>query len=1119
MIRIAHTADWHIDPQNFDQTLPAIRHTVDAIQAEQPDLIVIAGDLFVKRGYLDPTATHHVRGVVRDLCEIAPIVVIPGNHDEQNSFDAKDSVLGALDMTETKHRLLIFARPTLHVLGLPSGDTIQIAALPTPNKYFYLSQTDDSIDVKAAISEKLCAVVRGMIAGLDPALPSILVYHGSVVGGQGDSEMLMTTGIDIALDRGVVGDTFDAILCGHLHRPQNVGRWVYSGAPAPLSFGMETVQPSWCLHLIDFLDEAGKGTWHMTRFPIPVAHQLLTIEASETNGALKIEWKKDDVTGAKIRIQGKVPEHLWDSAVEDAIKQQILSAGADSVRCSVERTRPASIRIGEARGDQDMRSLLSKWVAVNEEFREIEADLLTLSDDIEGEIPVSKRLSHAGADYRPRRVWWKNFKQYREGEIDFRNGNLGRLVCISGPNFSGKSNAAEAEAFGLYKHLRGSSKIEDVVRNGEKACEVGVEFEAGAELWRVVRSVKRGSNGSAAGDVRLEVSNGNPGEWLPKNGGTSHETERKIEEIVGPPELYFATRYRSQFDVDRLLNMKPSELKDTLQLAVNTSLFDLREEIAKGLQRRIEKEQASRGAKLETLEAHIAQAEGLSDELVEAGREKAEAEGIIAEHEAQLATVATEIEGLRRDIQTIAAQRDELAKIEMKAKKLSAEIQAARTLIESLEATLHDAPKIRAHLSEIEAIDRELLQHQANKEHYQAMTREIEGVERKLAETRQHQARLMERIEYQIRADEKASSLIGEVPFQDKCADAGCKMLKSAIEARANLPTMKQAFEDAKRDAEMAGEPFAIQIADLVKRRDAIGYDALANARAAEKLSSLRAGRWDQKNLALSRAEGELDATRQVLAGLEKSLSGAEVEASGKAVNEAGFAGLQARLRDAFEIKTGAEHNLRSARELVVAYAQKVGELQGKLKLIEAASAESQALHAAAEAGGRSLRTVAVYLRAVSRDGLPFLILESRLRSLQDYANDFIGEAPLRLEIEPLAGDRKDSVVIRFYDDKGAHPLSEASGFQRMILGVALSGALSKIAAEMNGGRAYHVFIDEGFGAYRKENFQYGKALLQKLADEFERVIFIADVPEIELVAESTLKVVVETDGNRIEVA
>ncbi len=130
-----------------------------------------------------------------------------------------------------------------------------------------------------------------------------------------------------------------------------------------------------------------------------------------------------------------------------------------------------------------------------------------------------------------------------------------------------------------------------------------------------------------------------------------------------------------------------------------------------------------------------------------------------------------------------------------------------------------------------------------------------------------------------------------------------------------------------------------------------------------------------------------------------------------------------------------------------------------------------------------------------------------------------MGEAPLHIEIEPLAGEHKDQVVIRFEDEKGSHPLSEASGFQRMSIGASLRASLAKVHANANGGRAYHMFLDEGFGAYRKENFEHGKAILQRFADDFERVIFIADVPEIELIAETMLRVIPLQDGNRIEVA
>ena len=113
--------------------------------------------------------------------------------------------------------------------------------------------------------------------------------------------------------------------------------------------------------------------------------------------------------------------------------------------------------------------------------------------------------------------------------------------------------------------------------------------EANGELWKFTRSVKISGTGKASGDIRLERSLATDrndieaGPWVPENEGDAKETQRKIQELAGPPALYLATKYGAQDDIARLLDMKPKELKDILQQASNTELFVLRHQIAKGI--------------------------------------------------------------------------------------------------------------------------------------------------------------------------------------------------------------------------------------------------------------------------------------------------------------------------------------------------------------------------------------------------------------------------------------------------------------------------------------------------------------------------------------------------------
>src|SRR5215831_15052496 len=102
-MRLLHTSDWHLGrtvkqrPRDVD--FDAVLAEITAIAQEaQPDLIVHTGDLFDS---YRPGAPDLARGLraLRDLSEVAPVVVIGGNHDSPVLLEALDFAVTAFGAT------------------------------------------------------------------------------------------------------------------------------------------------------------------------------------------------------------------------------------------------------------------------------------------------------------------------------------------------------------------------------------------------------------------------------------------------------------------------------------------------------------------------------------------------------------------------------------------------------------------------------------------------------------------------------------------------------------------------------------------------------------------------------------------------------------------------------------------------------------------------------------------------------------------------------------------------------------------------------------------------------------------------------------------------------------
>ena len=87
-MKIIHTSDWHLG-QNFfgydrsgDHEI-MISQLIELIQAEEPDALVIAGDIFDVAAPNTTIQKYFAEAIVRlhDACPSMTIVCISGNHD------------------------------------------------------------------------------------------------------------------------------------------------------------------------------------------------------------------------------------------------------------------------------------------------------------------------------------------------------------------------------------------------------------------------------------------------------------------------------------------------------------------------------------------------------------------------------------------------------------------------------------------------------------------------------------------------------------------------------------------------------------------------------------------------------------------------------------------------------------------------------------------------------------------------------------------------------------------------------------------------------------------------------------------------------------------------------
>lgn len=230
-MKIIHTSDWHLG-QNFygydrsEDHESMIVQLIKIVKAEEPDALVIAGDIFDVAAPNTTVQKSFTEAIVRVHAAhpSMTIVCISGNHDSASRHEThqtlwealKVKMIGKVNMTDMEENII------------PIDGKGWIVAVPYTNERFLNDEFYSSLEatVKDNTAEQLPIVYVGhaAITGCDHTGHDIM--NGRFVGG------IEYTGLD------ELGTVYDYIALGHIHKAQTFGngRARYCGTPLPVSF-------------------------------------------------------------------------------------------------------------------------------------------------------------------------------------------------------------------------------------------------------------------------------------------------------------------------------------------------------------------------------------------------------------------------------------------------------------------------------------------------------------------------------------------------------------------------------------------------------------------------------------------------------------------------------------------------------------------------------------------------------------------------------------------------------------------------------------------------------------------------------------------------------------------
>ena len=243
-MKILHTSDWHVGRRirgrDRSEEHRSVLSEIAALAGESSvDLSVVSGDIF---DLSSPTAESEeiVWQALLDLAEVAPVVVVGGNHDNPRRLDAVAPLLqmAAITMVGSPRRPDQGGLVQLEDLG------VKVATLPFVSQRAIVKVEDlmssEADQHAGAYQDRMRRVVEALTSEMSTDTVNLLVGHLTVYEAEPSGSERHTHIFGYAIPASAFPGHLSYVALGHLHRQQKVSHaaavW-YSGSPLQLDFG------------------------------------------------------------------------------------------------------------------------------------------------------------------------------------------------------------------------------------------------------------------------------------------------------------------------------------------------------------------------------------------------------------------------------------------------------------------------------------------------------------------------------------------------------------------------------------------------------------------------------------------------------------------------------------------------------------------------------------------------------------------------------------------------------------------------------------------------------------------------------------------------------------------
>lgn len=545
MIKILHTADWHIGQFNgptvngenarFLDVCKCLDALVEGAKKEKPDFILFAGDMFHQaRVWSDRGLKESQTAIsyIRELEKVAPVVIVRGtpNHDSAEQFKMLETAFAGDDS------VIVCTKPQAITIYSYSGKQIMVAALPGFDRGYFRAKMPglDKSEENEIFTQYIDTLIKGLKAQCAATIPSVLVTHYTVEGANMESgQTVFFSQFEPCVYLPTLNAAnFDMSLFGHIHKPQQLTdckNAFYSGAVSQLNFNDEGQQRGYYIHEME-----DSGELMGSAFVELPTREFVTLylndgdirDFNEKGKALILKGFKEKI----VRVLYNCTDEHNKAFNKTLLEHQLYDDGAFWVQEITPQKIEITVSKNALNEDDTPEENLKAYLA---EHGYSEADAGRIAERaipiIHEALEKSLTLKKTGI-FTPVEIEVKNYRNYRDEKFNFDGI---RFCTINGENGAGKSSLfMDAMCDCLFEETR-EGDISGWISNADDARSGSIKFtfKMGDDTYRVTRTRMK------SGKATLNLAELVDGDWKDRSLEKMRDTQQEILNTIGMDSL------------------------------------------------------------------------------------------------------------------------------------------------------------------------------------------------------------------------------------------------------------------------------------------------------------------------------------------------------------------------------------------------------------------------------------------------------------------------------------------------------------------------------------------------------------------------------------------------------